>query len=638
MLQSLRDKIQGWPAIIIFGILSLLLAGWGLGSYVISNQDTWVAKVGKHEISQQDYQEQMNNLRQRMSEEQGEQFDASYFEKPEVKKQVVDGMINRYLLTQSGEDLGLVVTNAAIRDQIASVPAFQVDGKFDADSYRAVLANNRMSPAMFQDQVRSDLQARLLPDVVTDTSTISQADVDAYLKLQLQARDISFAILPRPALENTKVSDDEVKAYYEAHPGEFVRPEKVSLSYIELDAASMRDDEKIDEATLKARYDDEKQRFVEPEQREVSHILIKVPDNASADQQKAALAKAQKVDEQARAKGADFAALARKYSDDAGSRLTGGDLGWLQKGMTNKAFEDAMFAMHKGDVSKPVLSPEGYHIIWLRDVRAGKAKPFDEVRDQLAREAREADGQQQYSDLAGKLTDMVYQDPSSLEPAAEKLGLKIQHTDLFGKDGAKDGLAADPNVVKAAFSDNVLKNGNTSDPIMLGSNHMVVIHVDKHQKSEKLPLADVTDKARQKVLDQRVDKQATERADSLFTRLTKAGDLAALAKDEKTLDVQNVDGATRSQPGVAGPLLDKVFSMPPPADGKPRLAKVDLGGGSYALLELRDVHPGKLDEIPEAQRKMLVQQMRSAYAVSATNEWLDTLKGKLDIQYSEARM
>src|SRR5699024_12879670 len=149
MLQNLRDKIQGWPAIIMFGILSFLLAGWGLGSYVVSHQDTWVAKVGKHEISQQAYQEQMNNLRQQMSAQQGEQFDASYFEKPEVKQQIVDSMVNRYLLKLSGDELGLAVTNASIRQEIASVPAFQVDGKFDPDSYRAVLANNRMTPTMF---------------------------------------------------------------------------------------------------------------------------------------------------------------------------------------------------------------------------------------------------------------------------------------------------------------------------------------------------------------------------------------------------------------------------------------------------------------------------------------------------------
>ncbi len=637
MLQNLRDKIQGWPAIIIFGILSLLLAGWGLGSYVVSHQDTWVAKVGKHEISQQAYQEQMNNLRQQMSAQQGEQFDASYFEKPEVKQQIVDSMVNRYLLKLSGDELGLAVTNASIRQEIASVPAFQVDGKFDPDSYRAVLANNRMTPTMFQEQVRADLEARLLPDILAETSTISSADVDAYLKLQLQTRDLAYVVLPRPALEDTKVSDADVAAYYQAHKSDFVRPEQVSLSYIELDASSLKDDDKVDEAALKARYEQEKHRFVEPEQREVSHILIKVPDNATAEQQKAALAKANKVDKLARAKGSDFAALARKYSDDAGSRLTGGDLGWLQKGMTNKAFEDAMFSMQKGEISKPVLSPEGYHIIWLRDVREGKAKPLDEVREQLATEIRESGRERRYSELAGKLTDIVYQNPTSLEPAAEQLGLKIEHTGLFDRKGGKEGITADPHVVQIAFSDNVLKDGNTSDPISLGSNHMVVIHLDQHKPAETLPLDQVADKVRQKILDQRIEKRAAARADQLFAKLEKAGSLDKLAESDK-LDVQSLDAARREQPGVAPAILDKAFTLPTPAADAPRFAKVALGEGSFALLALKGVHPGDPEDIPEAQRRMLAGQMRRAYAASATNEWLDLLKSKLDIQYSRERM
>lgn len=637
MLQNLRDKIQGWPAIIIFGILSLLLAGWGLGSYVVSSQDTWVAKVGKHEISQQEYREQMNNLRQQMSQQQGEQFDASYFQKPEVKQQVVDGMVNRYLLQQSSDDLGLVVTDNSVRDQIASVPAFQVDGKFDPDSYRAVLANNRMTPAMFQQQVRSDLGTRQLPDAIAETSTISATDVASYLRLQLQTRDVSYVMLPRPALEDTHVSDEDASAYYKAHKSDFVRPEQVSLSYIELDAAKFDTDEKVDEDTLKDLYEKEKQRFVEPEQREVSHILIKVPANAAAKQQKAALAEANKVDKLARADGADFAALAKKYSDDAGSRLTGGELGWLQKGMTNKAFEDALFAMQKGQVSKPVLSPEGYHIIWLRDVKAGKAKSFDEVRGELAKEAKQSGRQSEYSDLAGKLTDLVYKSPSSLEPAAEKLDLKIEHTGLFSREGGKDGLSADPKVVKAAFSDNVLKSGNTSDPIMLGKNHMVVVHVDKHEKAETLPLAQVADKVRQKILDARVEKQAAERADKLFAKLDKSGSLDALAKTNK-LDLRNLDAVRREQQGVAKPMLDKLFAMQAPVDGKPRFAKVELGDGGFALLALKDVHAGDPDDIPEAQRKMLVDQMRRAYATSATNEWLETLKHSVDIKFSKDRM
>src|SRR5690625_2500440 len=468
MLQSIREKIQGWPAIIIFGALSLLLAGWGLGSYVVSSRDTWVAKVGDHEISKQAYQTQMNNMRRRMSQSQGDKFDPAYFQKPEVKKQIVEGMIDRYLLQQSGKDLGLVVTKNAVRQQIASIPSFQVNGKFDPATYRAVLTSNRLTPVAFQQQVRPGQATMLLPSKIAATSTIGEADVDDYLKLQLQTRDLHYVVLPRPPVKSTEVSDAEVAEYYKAHPSDFMIPERVAVNYIELDASKLETDGKIDEATLKARYEQEKNRFVEPEQRLVSHILIKVPANATPEQQKQALEKARQVDAKARAEGADFAALAKKYSDDVGSAIQGGKLGWLQKGVTNKAFEDAMFSMQKGQISKPVLTPDGYDIIWLRDVRAGDVKPFDEVRDQLLAEVKKSNREHKYSELAGKLTDLVYKNPASLEPAADKLGLKIEKTGLFGRDGAEKGMASNPKVVKAAFSDNVLEDGNTSDPIKIG--------------------------------------------------------------------------------------------------------------------------------------------------------------------------
>lgn len=638
MLQSLRDKIQGWPAIIIFGILSLLLAGWGLGSYVVGHQETWVAKVGKHEISKQDYQTQMNNLRRQMSQTQGDQFNAAYFAKPEVKQRVLDGMIDRYLLRTSSDKLGMVITRDAVRQHISSMPVFQVNGKFDPDSYRAVLANNQLTPMMFQQQVQAQLETQLLPGAIAATSNISKADLDDYLKLQLQTRDLHYVVLSRPALESTKVSDAEVVKYYKAHQDQFMKPERVAIKYIELDASKINVDAKVDDATLKARYEQEKNRFVEPAQRLVSHILITVPENATPAEQKAALAKAKKVDAMARAKGADFAALAKKYSDDAGSKLLGGNLGWLQKGVTNKAFEDAMFSMHKGEISQPVLSPDGYHIIWLRNVREGKVKPFSAVRDELLSEVKKSDREHKYSEVAGKLTDLVYQNPSSLEPAAKALNLTIQSTGLFGRKGGKAGIAADPKVVKAAFSSNVLKDGNTSDPITLGPNHIAVIHVVEHKPAAPKPLEMVDNDIRQKILDERVEAKAKARAQAMFASLEKTGSLEKVAKSGSQLAVQQLKGARRHQQGVSPALLNKVFTMPHPGKDKPQFAMASLGNGSYALLALNAVHPGDPDKIPQVQRKMLLQQMRQSYAGTATQEWLQLLKSNAKIQVAKERM
>lgn len=638
MLQALHEKFTGWLGVVIFGSLGVLMAvAFGAGSYAYTHRDNWVAKVDGHKISQNAFRKQMNQLRRQANQRQGDKFKPGHFEKPSVKKHVLDGMINRYLLHKSSNDLDLVVTKSAIRAHIAAIPAFQVNGKFDAETYQAVLANNRLTPLTFQKEVRSNLETRLLPSTIAATSTLGKSDVDDYLKLQLQTRDLHYVVLPRPALENTKVSDAAVTRYYKAHQSQFMKPERVAVKYIEVNAAKLNPDAKISNAKLKARYQQEKSQFVEPEQRLVSHILIKIPKNATPEQKQKALAKARKIDAMAHQKGADFAALAKKYSQDIGSASQGGSLGWLQKGVTGKAFQKAMFSMSKGQISKPILTPTGYHIIWLRGIRAGKTKPFSEVRGKLLSQIKKTDRERKYSKVAGKLTDMVYKNPTTLAPAAKKLGLTIQQTGLFSRKGGNKGLAANPKVVKAAFSDNVLKDGNTSNPIKLGTNHIVVIHVVKHKKAAPKPIASVSDTIRQRILDQRVEQKAQKHAKALFAKLNQGKALDQVAKTAK-LPVRKLEGARRHQKGVNQALLDKAFSLPHPQGKQPHFAMVSLGHGSYALLALNAVHPGDPGKVPKLQRQMLLAQMRKAYAATATHEWLKMLKSKANIKISEARM
>ncbi|KGI77596.1 SurA N-terminal domain-containing protein [Oleiagrimonas soli] len=636
MLQNLREKLHGWPAIILFGALALLLASFGLIGYVSQNVDTFVAKVGKHEISQTDYQDRMNALRRQATETQGANFDPSYFDKPEVKEQVLDALIKQQLLQQANDHLGLKVTDAELRDEIANDSNFQVDGKFNADTYSAVLTANGMTPQMYQNRVRASLETELLPNAISSSEVITDDQVDEYLRLQTQKRDLRYVMLPRPALTDTTVSDKEVADWYAQHKADFMTPEKVSVNYIELSTDDVKADSTPDEAALKQRYEREKNRYQEPEQRLVSHILIDVPKNATPAQQKTALAKAESVYKKAES-GADFAKLAKQYSDDLGSKNDGGNLGWIERGVTNKAFEDALFSMKQGQISKPVLSPEGYHIIDLRGVRAGKVKPFSEVRDQLAKEMEQGDLERKYSELAGKLTDKVYADPSALAPIAQELGLKVQHTDLFTRDGAKQGIASNPKVVKAAFSDQVLVQGNTSDAIDLGSNRMVVVHMLKHEASKLQPLDQVSGQIRANILAQRVAKAAKAQADKLLAEVRKNGDLD---KDTAGLGVaaQSLKGAQRVQNGVSPKLLETAFSMPHPAKGKATYATVEVSDGNYALIALDGVQPGDISKIPEMVRNGLRQRMAQAYATTETNAFIDVLQKHTKIEIAKQRM
>ena len=633
MLQAMRNKMHGWPSIIVLGLAVLAMSLFGMESYFMSNDDAFVAKVGKHEIDQRAFQDRVNQLRQQAAEQQGEQFDSSTFEKNETKLRILDGMVDEQLLLQANADWGLRVSDQAMRDYIASIPAFQVNGQFDGTSYRAWLTSQYKTPEMFENEIRSSLAIQLLPSAINDSTIATDAQLDRFLKLLSQRRDLRYFQLPRPALDNKTVSDAEIETWYKAHQADYMNPEQVSVKYVEVVGADLPLAAEPSDEELRKRYASEKQRFVQPEQRLVSHILINVPANATPEQQKAALAKAEKI--AAEANPDDFAKLAEQDSQDLGSRRLGGDLGWLEKGVTNEAFDSALFAMQKGQISKPVLSSDGYHIIWLRDVRSGESKPFEEVRDQLVKEATTADRDRTYNEVAGKMSDNTYQNPTSLEPASVALKLPIKTTALFTRKGG-EGVAANPKVVAAAFSDDVLVQGNNSGLIDLGNNHSVVIHVDQHVPAAAKPLAEVRADVQQKILDERAAAVEKKQADEALARLRKGEAMDDVAKSLGA-SITTVNEVVRHAQ-MPAPLLTQAFLLPHPAAGKPQFAAVDMLDGSYVLLAVDKVQDGDLSKVPPEQRDSLRQQMSQAYGYEATRELIDQLKAKTKIKINQQRL
>ncbi|UPG88637.1 SurA N-terminal domain-containing protein [Luteibacter aegosomaticola] len=636
MLQALRNKIHGWPAAIVLGICVFAVAFFGIESYFVSHQDTFVAKVDDHEISQQDWQNRLTELRQQLAANPNSPYTVADLEKPEIKQQVLEGMINQVLLQKANTDLGLAVSDLAVRDTIGTDQGFQVDGRFDPGTYRAVLASQGMTPAMYEAKIRSSLATQMLPEAISATTLVSDADIDNFFRLHDQQRDVRFVSLPRPVLADTNVADNDIDTFYKSHIADYTTPEQVSVQYLEVKQADLKVGEPTD-AQLHEYYDKFKQRYAQPEQRMASHILINVPKNATPDQQKAALEKAKKI--AAEATPENFAKLAAENSDDLGSKRTGGDLGWLEKGVTNPAFDAALFAMKKGEVSKePILSPdEGYHIIWLRDAREGDAKPFAEVRGQLAGDWTKAEGERLYNEKAGQLADLAERNPGSLDAAAKELGLEIKTSPLFGHKGG-EGIPQDPKFIQAAFADDVLNQGNNSSLVQVGQGDAIVMHLAKHNAAAPQDLASVKEVIRQRILDERVDAQSKKQADELIAQLAKGGDAAALAK----APVQTATGLTRSKLGdvkdVPPAILRELFSLPHPVDGKPSWTAVDVGNGTYAVVAVDKVTDGDPAKVEKATRGALRGQMMDAMARAVTLEYVDALRAKAKITVANDRL
>ena len=632
--KTLHEKFSGPVAKVVLGIIGVVFGGFfGIPAYNSINA-SYVAKVDGHEISQQDFRERYDAYRAQMQRMMGAQFDALAFDKPERKREVLDQMINEQLILDANDKLGTMLPAKRVFDEIASYPAFQVDGKFDKDQYRNLLANQRKSPAQFEDNVRRDLELRELMGQLGQNAVVTEADVDGYLRLRDQTRDFRWIKLDKPT-SDAKVADADIETYYKAHGDEFMTPEKVSLDYVELDAAKMALDIKADDAALKQRYEDQKSHFVSPEQRLTSHILVKVDKNADAAAQKAALEKAQAIAMQAKS-AKDFAALAKADSEDLGSKAQGGDLGWLDKGVTDPAFEAALFALKKGEISDPVKSDEGYHIIQLRDVRAEKVRSFDEVKAELAKQYLEGERDRQYSEISGKLTDAIYQDPTSLAPAAKALGLTVQKTGLFARTGG-EGIAANPAVAKAAFSNSVLVEGNSSDPVELSPNHIVVMHVDQHEKSVPEALDQVREDIRKKLSDQLVSKQAHEQADALYARLQKGESLDKLATELKLKPTDEKD-IGRNAAKLDGKLVNEVFKLSRPQADKPATSEVTLANDVYALVSLNAVKDGDPSKLDSKTREAARNQLRQGVGSEAVHGFVDSLRKNAKIEVAEDRM
>src|SRR5690606_20180857 len=321
--------------------------------------------------------------RQQARAVEGDAFDARAFEAVENKLQVLDQMVDRAVLGLAARNAGVAVGNAQVREVVASIPEFQVDGRFDQQRYQMLLQSRvpAQSPREHQDEIRSRLEMVVLPSRVAASAFASKGQVDRMVRLFGQQRDVAVAMAPAPTPDAGPIEAADIQAWYDAHRADYRAPEEVAIEYVEIRGDAVPAPAPADEATRRARYEQEKARFVEPSQRLVPHILVEVPEGADAAAREAAKAKADAIAARARAEGADFAAIAREESADVGSRAAGGDLGWFEPGIMGDAFDNAVQAATRGVPSEPVLTDYGWHVLLVRDERAGKEVPFEQARE-----------------------------------------------------------------------------------------------------------------------------------------------------------------------------------------------------------------------------------------------------------------
>ncbi|MGY1519723.1 SurA N-terminal domain-containing protein [Luteimonas sp. A482] len=658
MLQTLRDKMSGWFAIVIVALLAIPFAFFGMEQYLFQSGANYAAKVEvqpswwrsapdwwlvrrlaweSEEISPEEFREAFESERQRRREAGGEAFDARAFESPETKRELLEALIDRKVLKLAAVRDGMVVGDSRVREAIDAIPAFQVDGRFDEQRYLLTLQSQGYSPRGFQEMVREDLQAALLAGQVAQSAFTTSSETGRIMALLGERRDVSFVVLPPPAADTGAVSAVEIQAWYDEHRNEYRAPERVTLEYVELDSNTLPAAPEPDEATLRQRYEQEKARFVEPEQRLVSHILVPVEQGADDAAQQAAQTQARELAQAARAPGADFAELARANPGDPGSAANGGDLGWVrQDGGMAKPFEDAVFAAEAGSVSDPVRSQFGWHVIQLREVRTGHQVPFEQVRDTLAQEQVLADRERAFNDLVGGFVDEVYRNPTELTAAAKTAGLQVHTAGPIAR-GEGEGVIAVPAVQRAAFSESLVQDNTASDPIEVGPDRSVIIRVTKHEPERALGVNEARDRIVAAIRADRADKRAEADAEAMVAKLQAGETLQALA-DAASLQLQEFTGMPRGTPVPDEAAAEAYFRVAAPGEGEVSAGHVALSDGSRLVFTVGNVKPGDASEASDVERDMFRQQMASLIGAEDAQTLQRALRRQMKVTVVESQL
>lgn len=587
MLQHIRDNSQGWIAKIIVGVIVVLMALTGFDAIMKSvNHSKDAAEVNGETISNDELTRTVEVQRRQLLQQLGGRVDPAMLDDQRLRAGALKALIDRKLMLHAAKDAGFSFSQRSLDQMILQTPEFQQDGKFSAERFDQVIRQMGYSRLQFRELFEQEMLIGQLRAGVAGSSFVTDAEVRAFAALEQQTRDFASLTIKADA-QQIKVSDEQLKAYYDQHASEFMTPELVVVEYIELKKEAFFDQVKVSEDDIKAQYEKDVANL--GEQRKASHILLETGAKLNDEQAKAKLEELRQRIE----KGEDFAKLAKEYSNDPGSAAQGGDLGFAGKGVYDPAFEQALYALKVGEVSAPVKTQFGWHLIRLDQVQAPEVPTLDSLHAQIEHDLKAQQVEKLFVDKAKELEDAAFEAADLAQPAQD-LGLAVKQSKPFGREGG-EGIAASRQVVQAAFSPEVLTEGANSSALELDPATVVVLRVKEHRKPEQQSLAELSDSLRERIRKEEAGKAALARGEALLADL-RAGKAPAQG------GWKVVEAAKRSQEGVDPQVLQAVFRMPrPSAAGQPSFSGLALGSGDYLLL--------RLDGVSSAEAKLSDEEL-----------------------------
>lgn len=599
MLQDIRDKMQShkWLTYLLLGALTLVFAAWG--AYGIVNEGfsaaDYAAKVNGEKISRayvnELWQQQQPRLMQMTG---GAPTDA---QREEFQQRLLDDEVRMLAVTQYATKAGYRVSEDDVARAFRAEPSFQVEGKFSKDEARSRLAQAGMTESAYFNDLRRSLLVNQMLGAMGVSEFFTPPELKRVMALLDEEREVRFVMLEPEDFASAAPDAAAIEAYYKAHGDDFMRPESVQLAYAELSLADVAAAVQVTDDQLRGRYERDKSTYMTPENRKASHILITV-DGSTDDAKAAALAK----DVHARIKaGGDFAALAKQYSKDAASATKGGELDWAGRDVYAKEFTDKLFSMNKGEVSEPVKTQFGYHIIRLDGIRGESGRGFEQVKAELAASVRNELAANEFNSREDRLQEELDQGSSTLEQLAKEFSLRRGEVAQFERGAGGLPLGSDADLNQAVFSDAVLTKGRVGGPVQLGEDRITIFQVLKHRPAEAKPLDEVRTSIIAALRREQGEKAALAAAEAAVAKLGsgESFDKVAAGLRAKAPAARFV---SRGSPDLPVEVRDAVFAAVRPAAGKPFRKALKVEGAGVALVEVTASRVNPLSDNVQLQK------------------------------------
>jgi peptidyl-prolyl cis-trans isomerase D len=599
---------------VILVLIFLPFAFFGVDTYFrFMDTGQAVARVGDYSISQEEFARALRERQDAIRRIAPEGADPALFDNPQLRQATLEGLIQRRVMLERAVRSGMTLTDAQLQSAIGELAPFRDEsGKFSLSRYEQFLRAQGMTPATFEARVRQDLILQHFADGYADSSFVSRAVLERLSKQWAERREVShYAIAPQRFLARVGLEPDAARKYYEANPHEFRVPEQARVEYVVLSLDSIVQQVRVDPEEARKHYESRRAEFETKETRHASHILIA----AEAGAREPARARAEELYKQLQGKPSDFAQLAKRHSQDPGSAAKGGDLGPITRGMMKDVpqFEEALFRLKPGEISPPVESKFGFHIIRLTALQPAQVKPFEEVRGQIEKELARQIAARRFAELADSFNNVVYEQSDSLKPAADLIRSAPRTSGWISRERAEDPLLAHPRLLAAIFSDEAIKNRRNTEAIEVAPGTLVAARVAEYKPAALQPFEEVRAALEKKLALREAARLAAEEGRALLERLRRGEDLALAWSPPR--QVGREDDKELPEPVLRQAFRTDVSKLP-------GYSGIESSDGAYFLirvsgvLEARDVTQERRNAFAEAVRQALAQEIMGAYVAS----------------------